>query len=280
MARRPNVIASGSRGGRGFGGYCSRSLDRGADLFGPWGLARLADLSAANLASDSAQCRALSDRLKLAVFQLLSRFPESWGQFRFCAIACGAPGQSDRVQVVAMRIAYLINQYPEVSHTFIRREILALERQGFEIMRISLRGWDAELVDRGGPGRAQADALCARAGKLSRSGSAPADAPDAPDRVLARPSRSHGAWAGAPTPLPVHLVYLAEACRIAFWLKAADVRARARAFRHQLGRGGDAGSCARRAALELHRSRPGGIRQAATHRPCGKDPPLLHLWSR
>ena len=42
----------------------------------------------------------------------------------------------------AMRIAYLINQYPKVSHSFIRREILALERQGFEIMRISIRGWD------------------------------------------------------------------------------------------------------------------------------------------
>src|SRR5258707_15758369 len=46
-----------------------------------------------------------------------------------------------------MRIAYLINQYPKVSHSFIRGEILALERQGFEIMRISLRGWDDELVD-------------------------------------------------------------------------------------------------------------------------------------
>lgn len=46
-----------------------------------------------------------------------------------------------------MRIAYLINQYPKVSHTFIRREILALERQGFEITRISIRGWDNDLVD-------------------------------------------------------------------------------------------------------------------------------------
>ena len=35
-----------------------------------------------------------------------------------------------------MRVAYLINQYPAVSHTFIRREILALERQGVEIMRV------------------------------------------------------------------------------------------------------------------------------------------------
>ena len=46
-------------------------------------------------------------------------------------------------------IAYLVNQYPKVSHSFIRREILALERQGMEVQRIALRGWDAELVDDG-----------------------------------------------------------------------------------------------------------------------------------
>ena len=46
-----------------------------------------------------------------------------------------------------VRIAYLIDQYPKISHSFIRREILALEQLGFEIMRISLRGWDLELVD-------------------------------------------------------------------------------------------------------------------------------------
>jgi colanic acid/amylovoran biosynthesis glycosyltransferase len=46
-----------------------------------------------------------------------------------------------------MKIAYLVNQYPKVSHSFIRREILALERQGIEVMRYALRGWDAEVVD-------------------------------------------------------------------------------------------------------------------------------------
>ena len=46
-----------------------------------------------------------------------------------------------------MRIAYLTNQYPMVSHTFIRREILELERQGVEVDRFALRGWDAEIVD-------------------------------------------------------------------------------------------------------------------------------------
>jgi glycosyltransferase involved in cell wall biosynthesis len=46
-----------------------------------------------------------------------------------------------------MRITHFINQYPKVSHTFIRREIMALERQGFSVQRIALRGWDEKLLD-------------------------------------------------------------------------------------------------------------------------------------
>ena len=46
-----------------------------------------------------------------------------------------------------MRIAYLINQYPAVSHTFIRREILALEKLGLAITRYALRPAPQALVD-------------------------------------------------------------------------------------------------------------------------------------
>jgi colanic acid/amylovoran biosynthesis glycosyltransferase len=46
-----------------------------------------------------------------------------------------------------MRVAYLINQYPKVSHSFIRREIHALERRGVTVMRIAVRGWNDPLVD-------------------------------------------------------------------------------------------------------------------------------------
>jgi glycosyltransferase involved in cell wall biosynthesis len=46
-----------------------------------------------------------------------------------------------------MRIAYLVNQYPMVSLTFIRREIRALEAQGIQVDRFSIRPWDGELVD-------------------------------------------------------------------------------------------------------------------------------------
>ena len=46
-----------------------------------------------------------------------------------------------------MIVGYFTNQYPKVSHTFIRREILALEASGVTIKRWALRGWDAELAD-------------------------------------------------------------------------------------------------------------------------------------
>lgn len=44
-------------------------------------------------------------------------------------------------------VAYLINQYPKVSHSFIRREILALEARGINIRRYSIRPCPDQLID-------------------------------------------------------------------------------------------------------------------------------------
>ena len=38
-----------------------------------------------------------------------------------------------------LRVAYLVNHYPKVSHSFIRREILALERLGISVQRIAVQ---------------------------------------------------------------------------------------------------------------------------------------------
>ncbi len=46
-----------------------------------------------------------------------------------------------------MKVAYLTNQYPSVSHTFIRREIAALEEKGIEVERFSIRPPPVRLVD-------------------------------------------------------------------------------------------------------------------------------------
>jgi colanic acid/amylovoran biosynthesis glycosyltransferase len=46
-----------------------------------------------------------------------------------------------------MRIAYLVNRYPTVSHTFIRREILGIEAEGHAVTRFSIRAAPGDLPD-------------------------------------------------------------------------------------------------------------------------------------
>ena len=45
-----------------------------------------------------------------------------------------------------MKIAYLINQYPGISHSFVRREIQALERRGLEIARFAVRPSKTKII--------------------------------------------------------------------------------------------------------------------------------------
>src|SRR4028119_2347202 len=46
-----------------------------------------------------------------------------------------------------MNIAYLVNQYPKVSHSFVRREVIAVETCGLKVARFSIRSSKSELVD-------------------------------------------------------------------------------------------------------------------------------------
>jgi len=50
-------------------------------------------------------------------------------------------------RIGSVRIGYLVNQYPAVSHSFIRREVLQLEQLGIPVVRFALKGWDNQLVD-------------------------------------------------------------------------------------------------------------------------------------
>ncbi|MEA5447854.1 glycosyltransferase [Leptolyngbya sp. CCNP1308] len=55
--------------------------------------------------------------------------------------------QLNATDQVPKTIAYLVNQYPKVSHSFIRREIAALEAHGITVARFSIRSCADELVD-------------------------------------------------------------------------------------------------------------------------------------
>lgn len=46
-----------------------------------------------------------------------------------------------------MKIAYVLNTYPQPSQSFIRREVQALERQGVSVSRMAMRRSDTALVD-------------------------------------------------------------------------------------------------------------------------------------
>lgn len=46
-----------------------------------------------------------------------------------------------------MNVGYLINEYPKVSHSFVRREIEAVERAGVGVDIFSIRPWAPDLAD-------------------------------------------------------------------------------------------------------------------------------------
>jgi colanic acid/amylovoran biosynthesis glycosyltransferase len=123
-----------------------------------------------------------------------------------------------------MNIAYLVNQYPKISHSFIRREILALERQGYKVQRLAMRGWKDELRD-------EEDIRERAVTRYVLQDGAMAMAMDVVRMAVKRPGRFARALAlackigmRADRPLPLHLIYLAEACRIVPWMAAHGVR--------------------------------------------------------
>ena len=121
-----------------------------------------------------------------------------------------------------MKIAYLINQYPAVSHSFIRREIKALEDEGIEIFRFSIRS-PAELVDR-------ADLLELEKTKFVLGVGIVGLLLGLLRTAITRPKRFVAAFLLAikigwlkDRGILVHFAYLAEACVLLGWVKDAEI---------------------------------------------------------
>ena len=119
-----------------------------------------------------------------------------------------------------MKIAYFINQYPKVSHSFIRREILALERhQGFEILRTALRGWDGELPDEGDREERRRTRYVLSQGLSGLLLPLIACLVRSPAQLLRALRLAVRMARDSDRSLAYHLVYLAEACCVVLWLK-------------------------------------------------------------
>ncbi|MEF3075493.1 glycosyltransferase [Methylobacter sp. Wu1] len=122
-----------------------------------------------------------------------------------------------------MRVAYFINQYPKVSHSFIRREIQALEVLNVSVLRFALRTNPEELVDKFDQselGRTHyilsapaGDFLLALGSCLLRQPRAFLKSLFTALRLGLRSDR--GVFR--------HLIYFVEACLLFRWLKKANV---------------------------------------------------------
>lgn len=121
---------------------------------------------------------------------------------------------------MSVRIAYVINQYPRISHTFIRREILALERQGFEILRIALQGWDAELADEEDRQERTRTRYVLQEGVFAVLWAVFKELLAAPRRFFSTLALAIRMGRNAERSLPYHLAYFAEACCILPWLES------------------------------------------------------------
>jgi glycosyltransferase involved in cell wall biosynthesis len=123
-----------------------------------------------------------------------------------------------------MKIAYLVNQYPKVSHSFIRREILALERQGFDVLRIAIRGWDGELVDADDLRERDRTRYVLEEGMASLLPACARSFIAAPGRFVRALGLALKMGWRADRPWPFHLIYLAEASRMVPWMERFGAR--------------------------------------------------------
>lgn len=123
------------------------------------------------------------------------------------------------VSATGLRVAYLVNQYPKVSHTFIRREILALERQGVTVQRFAIRGWDAEVVDPLDTAEQAQTRYLLKDGLLPLIGAVAVNAWQRPSATWTALKAAVAMSRKSVRSLPYHLIWLGHASRLRLWLE-------------------------------------------------------------
>lgn len=114
-----------------------------------------------------------------------------------------------------MKVTYFINQYPHVSHTFVRREILALENLGIEVQRVSLRGWDSDIVDSTDKKEQTKTTFLLKSGVLSLLPSLLTQLKKSPKKLFQATKLAMKMVYMSERNFVYHLIYLIEACKLA-----------------------------------------------------------------
>lgn len=122
-----------------------------------------------------------------------------------------------------MRIGYLVNQYPKISHTFIRTEIAGLERAGTEVERFSIRPSPDELIDSADRVEAERTRVLLRASapEMLAGVAGTSVHPSAVARAVVTATRMGFA---SERGIGRHFAYLAEACLLRAWARGAGLQ--------------------------------------------------------
>jgi glycosyltransferase involved in cell wall biosynthesis len=118
-----------------------------------------------------------------------------------------------------VNIAYLINQYPQASQSFIRREIRALEAHGVTVHRFTIRTWDQELVDPGDKEEKAKTRVVLDAGAINLILATLKVLFSRPIAFFKTFRLASGLGRRGDRGRLYHLIYLAEACVLLGWLK-------------------------------------------------------------
>lgn len=123
-----------------------------------------------------------------------------------------------------MRIAYLTNRYPAVSHSFIRREIEAVEAAGSSVVRFSVRAADATNLPEASD-RAEFDktTVLLKLGLACLLGHALKTFASAPRRSLAALKLAFDNAGASPLALVRRAAYFAEAAALAHRMRTERV---------------------------------------------------------
>lgn len=123
-----------------------------------------------------------------------------------------------------MNLLYLLNTYPRPSHSFIRREIAALERLGHEVTRVAMRVPEDPLPDAADRAEAARTSHVLAPGAAGRLAAAVLrQTARAPGRSLAAFRLALDGWRAERRGLLRHLTYFAEACHVAGLCRAGRI---------------------------------------------------------
>jgi colanic acid/amylovoran biosynthesis glycosyltransferase len=114
-----------------------------------------------------------------------------------------------------LKLCYVINLYPKPSHSFIRREILALEQHGAQILRVAFRGWDEAAADSRDAAEQALTRYTLRSGLVGLGVSVCRNMLGRPIRFLEAASQAWHLGRNSDKALWRHVMYLAESCVVA-----------------------------------------------------------------